>query len=199
MRFRFTTAGVVAAGSIAFGTAIADDGDVSHEQDEHYALDEIIVEAAPLGRTVQQLAQPSSVLTGDLLESNQSTSIGETLANQPGVSASYFGPVSSRPVIRGQFGERVRVLTNGLDSLDASALSEDHAIGLDSILAERIEVIRGPSTLLYGSGASGGIVNVVDNRIHQGAPVEGFTGAIALGTDSAVGKESACSVTGPTP
>ena len=191
MKLRYTTAGVVAVGSLAFGKAVADDGDVSHEQDEHYLLDEIVVEAAPLDRTVQQLAQPTSVLTGDLLESSQSSSIGETLANQVGVSASYFGPVSSRPVIRGQFGERVRVLTNGLDTLDASALSEDHAIGLDSILAERIEVIRGPSTLLYGSGASGGIVNVVDNRIHEGAPVEGFSGSLALGSDSAIGRESA--------
>ncbi len=191
MKFRKTTAGVVAVGSIAFGSAFADEGHVGHEQDEHYQLDEIIVEAAPLGRTVEQLAQPTSVLTGDLLELSQSTSIGETVANQPGVSASYFGPVSSRPVIRGQFGERVRVLSNGLDTLDASALSEDHAIGLESILAERIEVIRGPSTLLYGSGASGGIVNVVDNRIHEGAAVEGFSGAIALGSDSAIGLESA--------
>lgn len=191
MKFRYTTVGVIAAGSLACGTALADDGDVSHDQDEHYQLDEIIVESAPLDRTVRELALSSSVLTGDLLELNQSTSIGETIADQPGVSASYFGPIASRPVIRGQFGERVRVLTNGLDALDASALSEDHAIGIDSILADRIEVIRGPSTLLYGSGASGGIVNVVDNRIHEGSPLLGFSGAAALGTDSAVGRESA--------
>ena len=191
MKLNKTTVGVVAAGSIAFGTAFADDGDVSHEQDEHYQGDEIIVEAAPLERTVQQLAQPTSVLTGDLLEKNQSTSIGETLANQLGVSSNYFGPIASRPVIRGQYGERVRVLSNGLDALDVSALSEDHAVALDSILAERVEVIRGPSTLLYGSGAAGGIVNVVDNRIHEGAPVEGFSGSVALGSDSATGRESA--------
>lgn len=191
MKLRYTTAGVVAVGSLAFGTALADDGDVSHDQDEHYQGDEIIVEAAPLGRTVEQLAQPTSVLTGDLLELKQSASIGETLADQPGVSASYFGPIASRPVIRGQFGERVRILSNGLDTLDVSALSEDHAVGLDTILVERIEVIRGPSTLLYGSGASAGIINVVDNRIHEGAPVEGLTGSLALGSDSAIGKELA--------
>ncbi len=191
MKLRYTTVGVVAAGSLVFGTALADDGDVSHEQDEHYQLDEIIVESAPLDRTVRELALSSSVLTGDLLETSQSSSIGETIADQPGVSASYFGPIASRPVIRGQFGERVRILTNGLDALDASALSEDHAIGIDSILADRIEVIRGPSTLLYGSGAAGGVVNVVDNRIHEGVPVLGFSGAAALGTDSAIGRESA--------
>lgn len=158
--------------------------------DEHHAIDEIIVTATPLGRTVEQLAQPTSVVSGDALTRKQAASIGETLANEPGVSASYFGPVASRPVIRGQFGERVRVLSNGLDALDASALSEDHAVSLDSILADSVEIIRGPATLLYGSGAAGGLVNIVDSRIHETSLDDPFSGAISLGSDSATGRRS---------
>lgn len=160
------------------------------QEDEHHILDEIIVAATPLERTVEQLAQPTSVLSGDALIKKQAASIGETLADELGVSASYFGPVASRPVIRGQFGERVRVLSNGLDALDASALSEDHAVGLDSILAESIEVVRGPATLLYGSGAAGGVVNIVDSRIAV-APLDvPVSGALALNGDTAVGTRS---------
>ncbi len=158
--------------------------------DEHHVIDEIIVSATPLERTVEQLAQPTSVISGDVLIRRQSTSIGETLAEEPGVSASYFGPVASRPVIRGQFGERVRVLSNGLDALDASALSEDHAVSLDSILAERVEVVRGPATLLYGSGAAGGLVNIVDSRIAAQPLDRLFSGALTAGGDSATGRRS---------
>ena len=159
-------------------------------EDEHHILDEIIVAATPLERTVEQLAQPTSVLTGDALVKKQAASIGETLADELGVSASYFGPVASRPIIRGQFGERVRVLSNGLDALDASALSEDHAVGLDSILAESVEIVRGPATLLYGSGAAGGIINVVDSRIATAPLNKPWSGAIALNGDSALGTRS---------
>ena len=84
------------------------------------------------------------MLGGDELLKRQAASIGETLAHELGVSSSYFGPVASRPVIRGQYGERIRVLSNGLDAMDASALSEDHAVGVDSMLAEHVEIIRGP-------------------------------------------------------
>lgn len=166
--------------------AIAEDG-----EDEHHDLDEIVVKAKPIERTVEELTQPVSVITGSALTKREAPSLGESLASEPGVSASYFGPVSSRPIIRGQFGERIRVLANGLDSLDASALSEDHAVSIDGILAERIEIIKGPATLLYGSGAAGGIVNVVDSRIHEEPLDTLFGGALSLGTDSATGKESA--------
>ncbi len=155
--------------------------------DEHHQFEEIIVSATPLERTVEELAQPTSILSGDALARKQAASIGETLADELGVSASYFGPIASRPVIRGQFGERVRVLSNALDSLDASALSEDHAVSIDSILARSVEVVRGPATLLYGSGAAGGLVNVVDFRIAESAPEVPFGGALALNADSALG------------
>jgi iron complex outermembrane receptor protein len=155
--------------------------------DAHHEIDQIVVTASPLSRTVEELAQPTTVLYGDELTKKQSTSVGETLSQEPGLSSTYFGPVSSRPVIRGQFGERVRVLTNGLDSLDASALSEDHQATVEGLLAERIEIVRGPATLLYGSGAAGGIVNVVDTRFVE-RPLEApFSGAIAAGGDTAVG------------
>ena len=155
------------------------DGD---EYDEH-SIDEIVVKGVPLERTVKELAQPTAVIGGDELTKRQAASIGETLSHELGVSSSYFGPVSSRPVIRGQYGERVRVLSNALDSMDASALSEDHAVSVDSILAEHIEIIRGPATLLYGSGAAGGLVNVVDNRIAESRSDDKVGGRVVLGTD----------------
>ncbi len=157
---------------------------------DHDAVDEIVVQGVPLDRTVKGLAQPADVLSGDELLKRQAASLGETLAHELGVSSTYFGPVSSRPVIRGQYGERIRVLSNGLDAIDASALSEDHATSVDSMLAEHIEIIRGPATLLYGSGAAGGVVNVVDNRILQDGLDEPLFGRVTLGTDSATGSKS---------
>lgn len=158
--------------------------------DRHHQIEEITVTATPLARTVEQLAQPTSVMSGENLARKQSTSIGETVSGEVGVSSTYFGPVASRPVIRGQYGERILVLTNGLDALDASALSEDHQVSVDGILAERVEIVRGPATLLYGSGAAGGIVNVVDTRIISNPLEQPFSGAVAFGADSAVGKRS---------
>ena len=157
------------------------------DEDAHHLVDQVVVTAQPLSRTVEQLAQPTSVLRGDELIRKQSTSIGETLSQEPGLSSTFFGPVASRPVIRGQFGERVRVLTNGLDSLDASALSEDHQVTVESLLADRVEIIRGPATLLYGSGAAGGLVNVVDTRFARQPLDQPFTAGVALGGDTAVG------------
>ena len=154
---------------------------------EHIHVDEVItVTATPLERSVQELAQPTSVLAGEELIQKQSTSIGETVSQELGVSSSYFGPIASRPVIRGQAGERVRVLQDGIGSLDVSALSEDHQVSLEGLLARRIEVVRGPATLLYGSGAAGGLVNIVDERIIEEPLSDPVSGMIALGGDSAL-------------
>lgn len=158
------------------------------DQDEHHDIEEIIVEATALPRTVQQLAQPTAVIRGAELARKQASSIGETVSQELGVSSTYFGPVASRPVIRGQYGERVRVLSNGLDSLDASALSEDHQTSVEGILADHIEIVRGPATLLYGSGAAGGLVNVVDNRIVEEEPDRPLIGMAALNGNSATGE-----------
>ncbi len=110
-------------------------------------------------------AAPVSVLTGDELERRRGTSIGDTLSRLPGVSSSYFGPNANRPTIRGQDGERVRILANGGASADASTLSFDHAVPIDPLVIERLEVLRGPAALLYGGSAVGGVVNTIDNRI----------------------------------
>jgi len=158
--------------------------------DQHHDIEEIVVEATALPRTVEQLSQPTAVLRGEELAKKMAPSLGETLSTELGVSSTFFGPISSRPVIRGQFGERVRVLTNGLDALDASALSEDHQAAVDGILAERVEIVRGPATLLYGSGAAGGLVNVVDNRISERPLSDSFNGKLAVNGDSALGEES---------
>jgi iron complex outermembrane receptor protein len=176
---------VIVTASIA-GIAAAD-AQENHE-DEHHVLEEITVMATPLQRTVEQLAQPTAVLAGEQLIKKQSTSLGETVSQELGMSSTFFGPVASRPVIRGQFGERVRILSNGLDSLDASALSEDHQTSADSFLASSVEIVRGPATLLYGSGAAGGIVNVVDSRIAEAPLDKPVSGGVAASGDSAVGR-----------
>ena len=183
MKTKFTSA-LALAGVPLF---VAAPGHAQEDDDGHHEVDNIVVTATPLSRTVEQLAQPTSVLHGDELAMKQSTSIGETVSQEPGVSSSYFGPVSSRPVIRGQYGERVRVLSNGLDSLDVSALSEDHQVTIEPLLANRIEIIRGPATLLYGSGAAGGLVNVVDTRFVEAPLDKPFSMGVALGADTAVG------------
>jgi iron complex outermembrane receptor protein len=107
------------------------------------------------------------------------TSIGETLAQIPGVSATSFGPTASAPVLRGLSGDRVRVLTDGIGTLDLSSSGPDHAIAINPITAERIEVLRGPAALLFGSSAIGGVVNVIDTRIPRHVP-DGPVGANAL-------------------
>ena len=164
--------------------------DTEDELSDEHVLDELVITGVPLERAVKDLAQPTAVLTGEQLAKQQSSSLGETLSNELGVSSSYFGPIASRPVIRGQYGERIRVLSNSLDAMDASALSEDHSTSVDALLAERVEIVRGPATLLYGSGASGGLVNIVDNRIREEALTKPIDGFVTLGTDSATGKEA---------
>ena len=120
---------------------------------------------------------PSSKLNGRELSIRRESTLGETLNDIPGVSSSYFGPNASRPIIRGMEGDRVQIMQNGTGLLDASSLSPDHAVGVDPLIAEQIEVIRGPAALLYGSGAIGGVVNVIDHRI----PRETLDGTIGRG------------------
>ena len=132
-----------------------------------------VITANPLGTP---LAAPSSVLEGDTLTLQQKGSLGETLNTQPGVASTWFGPGASRPVIRGLDGDRIRILRNGVGALDASSLSYDHAVPLDPVNVERVEIVRGPAALLYGGNAIGGVVNTFDNRIPD-APVQGIHGA----------------------
>ncbi len=129
------------------------------------ALPPMVVTASPLERTLVEQTQAVSLLDGEKLTLSLEPTVGETLSKTPGVRSTYFGPAASRPVIRGLDGDRIRVLQNGLNTIDASATSVDHAVSFDPAGVERIEVARGPATLLYGSNAIGGVVNVIDNRV----------------------------------
>ncbi len=133
-----------------------------------------IIVTAPVSRSEADVLQGTSVLTGAELTRQLRPTIGETLARQPGVSATSFGPNASRPILRGFQGDRIRVLTDGIGSIDVSNTSVDHAVIIDPLLAERIEVLRGPSALLFGSSAVGGVVNVIDTRIPRSVPANGY-------------------------
>ena len=127
----------------------------------------MVITGNPLGS--EALAQPSTVLSGDGLAMRRAGTLGETLSGLAGVSSSDFGPQASRPVIRGLDGDRIRLLDNGGASADASNLSFDHAVAVDPLVVERIEVLRGPAALLYGGNATGGVINALDNRIPRDA------------------------------
>ena len=139
-------------------------------------MEHVIVTTA-IHKTNAETALPITVINKDELRDQLSSSIGETLGSVPGISNASFGPSVGQPVIRGQQGPRVSVLQNGTNSADASNASADHAVSVEPILAESIEILRGPSTFLYGGGAIGGLVNVIDNRIPDTLPKK-LTGAI---------------------
>lgn len=152
----------------AIGMAVSS---FAHAQATSTTLAPVVVTGNPLGS--RDIAAPVSVLSGDELTLRRGSSLGDTLSSTPGVSSSYFGPNANRPVIRGLDGDRVRVLSNAGASLDASSLSFDHAVPIDPLFVERLEVLRGPGALLYGGSAVGGVVNALDNRI----PAERLKGA----------------------
>ena len=158
----------------------------SRVSDPHRS-DDIIV-TAPLRQSEADVLQGTSVLTGEDLTRQLRPTIGETLARLPGVSASSFGPNASRPILRGFQGDRIRVLTDGIGSIDVSNTSVDHAVIIDPLLAERVEVLRGPAALLYGSSAVGGVVNVVDTRIPRRLPENGYR-LDAIGTYGSAANE----------
>ena len=137
--------------------------------------DVIVVTASPLDRTQDELLTGASVLDGEALRRQAAATIGETLRLEPGVSSTGFGAGASRPIIRGLGGDRVRVLTNGVGTIDAAAASPDHAVPIEPALAERIEVLRGTGLLRYGSSAAGGVVNVLDGRLPSVVPEDGLT------------------------
>jgi iron complex outermembrane receptor protein len=126
----------------------------------------VIVTATPFGAGEgAQILAPAKVLSGDELRSKLGSSLGDTLSRELGVATSGFGPAASRPIIRGLEGPRVKILQNGMSVSDVSGLSNDHAVAAESSTARQIEILRGPAALLYGSGAIGGLVNVVNDRI----------------------------------
>lgn len=148
------------------------------------ATEEIVVTATPGNQTAAELAQSVTVLGGEELERLRAANLGETLEAQLGMTASYFGAGASRPIIRGQAGARVRNMEDSIDAMDVSTVSDDHAVSIDPLVAQQVEIFRGPTTLLYGSGAVGGVVNTVTNRIPEAAPADGFDAALELRGDT---------------
>lgn len=161
------------------------------DEDQPQQLEEVVVlYSTGIKQTTTKSAKPVTVLTGDNLRTKVGQTIGDTLQNELGITSQSFGAGVGSPVIRGQAGPRVRVMQNSLGNNDVSALSPDHANGVDPIIAERIEVLRGPSTLLYGNGAIGGVVNVIDNRIPEAVPEKIIGGAGEQRYDSATNESS---------
>lgn len=146
------------------------------EQDHIKDLSGVVVTASALQDTADTLSKPVEVLSGQRLDEVRAGTLGDTVASLPGVQSSNFGPGVGRPIIRGMDGPRVAILDGGLASQDVSTVSQDHAPAIEPFLADQIEVLKGPSTLLYGSGAIGGAVNVVDGRIPEYAIDNGFSG-----------------------
>ncbi len=138
----------------------------------------VIVTAGAIEHSQTETVEPVSVLNQQELKRQAGATLGDTLRDQPGVAASGFTAGASRPVIRGLADNRVRVLNNGTEVFDVSNLSPDHAASVSPLLSSSVEVVRGPATILYGSGAIGGVVNVTDNRIAVEMPSKMFSGEV---------------------
>ncbi|MBL9209333.1 MAG: TonB-dependent receptor [Opitutaceae bacterium] len=143
-------------------------------------LDRYVTSAAPFPRNQVDLAQSTTVLDGRSLLLKQQATIGETLSAETGISATSFGPGASRPIIRGLGGDRIRLLENSVGTIDASVASPDHAVSVEPFLVERLEIVRGPASLLYGSNAVGGVVNVITHRIETDLPTEAVRGGFEV-------------------
>ncbi|MFA5630908.1 MAG: TonB-dependent receptor [Porticoccaceae bacterium] len=131
-----------------------------------HTIEELVITASPHGKQAEEIPGALSVMSGAALRREIAATLGETLQNQPGMHSSSFGPGVGLPVIRGMDGNRVELLNNGNTVADASATSPDHAAAVEPLLADRIEILRGPATLRYGPGAIGGVINVIDSSIH---------------------------------
>jgi iron complex outermembrane recepter protein len=148
-------------------------------------VERVVVSGGAIERSETDKAQSITILTEDNLKLQTAPTLGDTLATQPGVGGSGFTAGSSRPVIRGQADNRVRVLNNGTEVFDVSNISPDHAPSVSTLLSQSIEVVRGPATILYGSGAIGGVVNVTDNLIPVEQPSAPISGEVDGRFDSA--------------
>lgn len=142
-----------------------DELELTIELEPAFHAEPLIASVGPEGRTQTELYQPTDVVAGRELMELGRNSLGETLSERPGINSTYYGPGSSRPVIRGLQGDRVRTLQSGVSTGDVSASGPDHAVATEPLLAGQIEILRGPSTLLYGSSAIGGAINSIDPRI----------------------------------
>ena len=137
------------------------------------AIEVIDVHATPMHLSVMESATPVSVLSGETLRRQQAATLGDTLEKLPGVQSNFHGNVASTPIIRGLSGPRVLITQNGLDVSDVSRVGPDHAVASEASTAKQIDVLRGPATLFFGSGAIGGVVNVVDQRVPTSTETRG--------------------------
>jgi iron complex outermembrane receptor protein len=139
-------------------------------------LSGVQVTATPVGTDPRNVTQSATELSGQALSRNLAPTVAQSLANEPGVAVRYNGPAATAPVIRGLQGERILVLQDGDRAGDLSSAAPDHGVSIDPLAAERIEVVRGPASLLYGNSALGGVVNVISNDIPSAIPshIEGF-------------------------
>lgn len=144
------------------------------------SLPPVTVSASGLQLGASDMTTPVTVLEGDELVRRREATLGETLNSEPGITSSHFGAGASRPIIRGMDGPRVKVLSDGAELHDASTISPDHAVVSEPLLATQIEVLRGPSALIYGNGAVGGVVNVLDGKVPTAVPAKGLEGSAEL-------------------
>ena len=152
---------------------------------DHEVLEEVRVTATPLSRDLIEMSQSAIILSGETLERELANNIGDSLSRIPGVSNASFGQNIGRPVIRGFEGARIGMLNNNMGAADASAVSQDHAVSVEPFLADQVEVLKGPSTLLYGSGSIGGVVNIVTHTIPQQMPEQPVSARALIQGDSA--------------
>lgn len=155
-----------------------DETDIVDLETQHIELEEIIVTASPIARTVGQSIGNVTVLEGEDLQERLANSIGETLRSQPGISTTAFGAGAGRPIIRGLGGDRIRVLEDGIGTFDVAQTSPDHAVPIEPALAQRLEVFAGTGSLLYGSSGAGGVVSVDTGKIPTAIPEGGIEGAV---------------------
>jgi len=161
------------------------------------SLPPVTVSASGLQLGANEMTTPTAVLEGDELVRRREATLGETLGNEPGITSSHFGAGASRPIIRGMDGPRVKVLSDGAELHDASTISPDHAVASEPLLATQIEVLRGPSALVYGGGAVGGVVNVLDGKVPTAIPQKGIEGSAELRANTGAGEGAgAFSLTG---
>ena len=147
-------------------------------------LDEVIVTGTPFGVTDRASLLAVEVLDEEDLAVAPASTLGDLVNGLPGVRSTNFAPGASRPVIRGLSGPRVQVLTNGLGMIDASSVSPDHQVAVDPAEARRIEIVRGPSTLVFGGSAIGGVVNIIDDRIPTEPAEGGMDGHVSAQTST---------------
>jgi iron complex outermembrane receptor protein len=175
---------LIKGGALLCTTASFLSAQTDHSEAVHQ-LDDYVVSAGPLARPVEDFASPFTSLDREAIRRENGGNLGQLLDGQPGVSATSFGGGASRPIIRGFDGPRIRILESGLGSLDVSETSPDHAVSIEPLLTDRVEILRGPSTLLYGSSAIGGVVNVIGKEIPR-EPVDpkGYEGAFETRYDT---------------